>query len=194
MRKLSRVFHCNSAHRAFLLGIVLATVPVPLAGTGHHARATRGTHHSSTRTSGHASNKQRSHNSRCSPCTRNAKGKIKRSREAKHQFERQNPCPSTGKSAGSCPGYVVDHRKALAEGGADEPSNMQWQTAADAKAKDKWERKPSRLLAVAAGYCVYLFPSLSRHSATTPCAASDGDGRSNLLLIRLCIASTLASA
>jgi hypothetical protein len=37
---------------------------------------------------------------------------------------------------------VVDHRKALAEGGADEPSNMQWQTTADAKAKDKWERKP----------------------------------------------------
>jgi hypothetical protein len=25
--------------------------------------------------------------------------------------------------------------------GADEPSNMQWQTVADAKAKDKWERK-----------------------------------------------------
>jgi hypothetical protein len=57
-------------------------------------------------------------------------------------FETQNPCPSTGKSSGSCPGYVVDHRKALAEGGADEPSNMQWQTTADAKAKDKWERKP----------------------------------------------------
>jgi len=26
-------------------------------------------------------------------------------------------------------------------GGADEPSNMQWQTTAAAKAKDKWERK-----------------------------------------------------
>jgi hypothetical protein len=38
--------------------------------------------------------------------------------------------------------YVIDHKKALAEGGADELSNMQWQTAADAKAKDKWERKP----------------------------------------------------
>jgi hypothetical protein len=63
-------------------------------------------------------------------------------RLAKRQFERQNPCPSTGKTTGRCPGYVVDHRRALAEGGADEPSNMQWQSTADAKAKDKWERKP----------------------------------------------------
>ena len=34
----------------------------------------------------------------------------------------------------------VDHVKALACGGADAPSNMQWQTVADGKAKDKWER------------------------------------------------------
>ena len=36
-------------------------------------------------------------------------------------------------------GYVVDHIKPLKEGGADDPSNMQWQTKADAKAKDKAE-------------------------------------------------------
>jgi hypothetical protein len=36
---------------------------------------------------------------------------------------------------------VIDHVKPLATGGADAPSNMQWQTKADAKAKDKWERK-----------------------------------------------------
>jgi hypothetical protein len=29
----------------------------------------------------------------------------------------------------------------LAKGGRDDPSNMQWQTKADAKAKDKWERR-----------------------------------------------------
>ena len=29
--------------------------------------------------------------------------------------------------------------KPLKRGGADGPSNMQWQTKADAKAKDKWE-------------------------------------------------------
>ena len=39
------------------------------------------------------------------------------------------------------PGYVVDHIKPLAKGGADSPSNMQWQSIAEAKAKDKWERK-----------------------------------------------------
>jgi len=36
-------------------------------------------------------------------------------------------------------GYVVDHITPLKRGGADSPSNMQWQTKADAKAKDKVE-------------------------------------------------------
>ena len=64
----------------------------------------------------------------------------KRSRAARDEFEREHPCPSTGKRSGKCPGYVVDHVKALACGGADAPSNMQWQTTAAAKAKDKTER------------------------------------------------------
>jgi hypothetical protein len=45
-----------------------------------------------------------------------------------------------GKTSGRCPGYVVDHVKALECGGVDEPSNMQWQTIAAGKAKDKTER------------------------------------------------------
>jgi hypothetical protein len=64
-----------------------------------------------------------------------------RSSAAKAAFEVANPCPSTGAHSGPCPGYIVDHIKALACGGADDPSNMQWQTVADAAAKDKWERK-----------------------------------------------------
>jgi hypothetical protein len=36
---------------------------------------------------------------------------------------------------------VVDHIKPLACGGADAPSNMQWQSVTAAKAKDKVERK-----------------------------------------------------
>ena len=38
-------------------------------------------------------------------------------------------------------GEIKDHVKPLACGGPDAPSNMQWQTKADAKAKDKWETK-----------------------------------------------------
>jgi hypothetical protein len=34
---------------------------------------------------------------------------------------------------------VIDHIKPLKRGGADDPSNMQWQTTVAAKAKDKIE-------------------------------------------------------
>ena len=54
-------------------------------------------------------------------------------------FKKQSPCPSTGKTSGSCPGYVIDHVKPLKRGGADAPGNMQWQTKEAAKAKDKVE-------------------------------------------------------
>jgi len=71
---------------------------------------------------------------------RDKNGKIKRSSAAKAAFEREHPCPSTGKSNGRCAGYVVDHRMPLECGGPDNPSNMQWQTTAEAKEKDKTER------------------------------------------------------
>lgn len=38
------------------------------------------------------------------------------------------------------PGFVIDHIVPLACGGRDLPSNMQWQTRAEARAKDKVER------------------------------------------------------
>ena len=68
------------------------------------------------------------------PSERDSRGRIKRSAAAKDEFERE-----TGYSHGR-KGYVVDHIVPLACGGADAPSNMQWQTAAEAKAKDKTER------------------------------------------------------
>ena len=71
---------------------------------------------------------------------RNKHGRIKRSSAAKHAFERQHPCPSTGTTSGRCPGYVVDHVSPLECGGADAPGDMQWQTVAEGKAKDKTER------------------------------------------------------
>jgi hypothetical protein len=76
--------------------------------------------------------------------TRDSHGRIKRSAAAKDSFKRTSPCPSTGRSSGACPGYVIDHVKPLACGGADASSNMQWQTTAAAKLKDKTERQRCR--------------------------------------------------
>lgn len=64
---------------------------------------------------------------------RDANGKIKRSESAKHEFMRMTGYPN------SRGGYVVDHIVPLKRGGCDCPSNMQWQTIHEAKAKDKWE-------------------------------------------------------
>ena len=72
--------------------------------------------------------------------------KIPRSSSAKAEFKRQHPCPSTGKPRGACPGYIIDHVIPLCAGGQDRPDNMQWQTVADAKAKDKIERRQCRVL------------------------------------------------
>ena len=65
--------------------------------------------------------------------------RVKRSGAARRAFQKAHPCPSTGKHSGACPGYVVDHVVPLKRGGADAPSNMQWQTVQAAKAKDRVE-------------------------------------------------------
>ena len=81
---------------------------------------------------------------RCATCARSETGRIERSRAATRSFERERPCPSTGRTSGGCPGYVIDHVKPLACGGVDAPSNMNWQTLADSKAKDRVERAGCR--------------------------------------------------
>ncbi|MDQ2662806.1 MAG: HNH endonuclease [Candidatus Eremiobacteraeota bacterium] len=58
-----------------------------------------------------------------------------RSLREKHLFWRDTGYPH------GRPGYIVDHVVPLACGGADAPGNMQWQTKAAARAKDRWERK-----------------------------------------------------
>lgn len=67
--------------------------------------------------------------------------RIKRSQSVKVAFKRNNYCPSTGAAKGPCKGYVIDHITPLACGGADVVENMQWQTIAEGKAKDRWERR-----------------------------------------------------
>jgi hypothetical protein len=63
-----------------------------------------------------------------------------RSREVTREFQREHPCPSTGRTRAACPGYRKDHIKPLACGGPDAVWNLQWQTVAEARAKDAWER------------------------------------------------------
>lgn len=89
---------------------------------------------------GHGGHSSDSHNSNYAQgVQRDSHGKIARSQTAKSEFKHQQPCPSTGKSSGACPGYVIDHVQPLKRGGADAPSNMQWQTKEAAKQKDKTE-------------------------------------------------------
>jgi hypothetical protein len=86
-----------------------------------------------------SAHRQRAGNKTTAVAKRDAHGKIARSTQQKSAFKKSHPCPSTGKSTGSCPGYVIDHKVALKRGGADQPQNMQWQTKQAAKAKDKVE-------------------------------------------------------
>jgi hypothetical protein len=72
---------------------------------------------------------------RCESCARDQHGRIARRDSAKRRF-----MVETGYPRGRA-GFVIDHIIPLACGGADEPRNMQWQTIADAKAKDMIERR-----------------------------------------------------
>lgn len=69
-----------------------------------------------------------------------------RSKAAVNAFKRTNACPSTAAPRGPCPGWIVDHIIPLCAGGPDTPRNMQWQTVADAKAKDVHEHAQCRRL------------------------------------------------
>jgi hypothetical protein len=103
-------------------------------GTGSHTETTPHTttsSHSTSASGSHSTAGTGSHG--CKTCPRDEHGRIKRSEKAKEDFMK-----NTGYPHGR-PGYVVDHIVPLECGGADNPANMQWQTVAEAKAKDKTE-------------------------------------------------------
>lgn len=70
-----------------------------------------------------------------------AEAKQPRSTAVRHAFVKANPCPATDRARLPCPGYIIDHVIPLCAGGPDKPSNMQWQTVSEAKAKDREENR-----------------------------------------------------
>lgn len=62
-----------------------------------------------------------------------------RDHAAHRAFRAAHPCPSTQKTTGRCPGFVVDHIIPLCIGGPDAPANMQWQPLEESRVKDRFE-------------------------------------------------------
>ena len=120
-----------------VVGLSCAPAAFP-KGSGGHGRHSSGSHHSkgsSTPKKVHVKAHDRAARSRCATCPRDRHGRIVRSPEARREFMRRSGYAHGRK------GYVVDHIVALECGGRDAPSNMQWQTVAEARAKDRTETR-----------------------------------------------------
>jgi len=104
-------------------------------GVTVHQRTRRSTGRVSHRASHPVVHHARAPRIQRAPGSRDRRGRLARSEGSKKRFERL-----TGHSRG-WPGHVVDHIIPLACGGPDVPTNMQWQTVAEGKAKDKVERR-----------------------------------------------------
>jgi len=72
---------------------------------------------------------------------------IARSGAEVRAFRAENPCPVTGRLSGACPGWAVDHVRALCAGGEDKPRNMQWIENTDHRFKTLVDVRECRKLA-----------------------------------------------
>ena len=54
-------------------------------------------------------------------------------RQFREGYQRSHPCPSTGRKAGNCPGYVVGYILLPKHGGTYQESNMRWMTTEEAE-------------------------------------------------------------
>ena len=136
----------------WLLPALALCLPMDVVAAAHSSRGGKRSHGYSHRSHSSAGSHLREHglfhrreqppssgthrnsSARYTTCQRVEHGRIKRIQDAKHDFMRQTGYPHGRK------GYVIDHVVPLACGGADSPSNMQWQTRAEGRAKDKRER------------------------------------------------------
>lgn len=66
----------------------------------------------------------------------------KRSQAVARAFQLENPCPSTGKTKGRCPGYERDHRWPICfHDGPDAVWNLQWLTIQEHREKTRLDIK-----------------------------------------------------
>lgn len=73
--------------------------------------------------------------------------RIARSQAEVRAYRKEQPCPSTGKVRGACPGYQVDHVIPLCAGGPDHRSNMHWLSVEDHRWKTFIDVRECRKLA-----------------------------------------------
>jgi hypothetical protein len=90
--------------------LVLLALPLPAAAAGDEAGMST------------------AHTLRLPGCVppRDAHGHIARSRSVLQAWKHRNPCPSTGLTKGSCPGFDVSHSWPLFCCGPDEAANLSW--------------------------------------------------------------------
>jgi hypothetical protein len=83
-----------------------------------------------------------------------AAGAAPRSAAVRAEFQRLQPCPSTGLARGACPGWQVDHAVPLCLGGpaVDVATNLRWMPVEDHRVKTRQDLRDCRAAKTAGPY------------------------------------------